>query len=152
MRSEHEGRIRTSSADSVRYAAVSRGERIAMASHPEAGGEERRTGAEHKQLQVVVVTPEKTLLDETVDFVALPLYDGELGVLPGRAPLIGRLGYGELRTKQEETVHRYYVDGGFAQVRDNVVTVLTNRALTTDAIDPTAAVRTRAGPGKARPQ
>jgi F-type H+-transporting ATPase subunit epsilon len=112
-----------------------------MASHPEAGGEERRTGVGHKQLQVVVVTPEKTLLDETVDFVALPLYDGELGVLPGRAPLIGRLGYGELRTKQEETVHRYYVDGGFAQVRDNVVTVLTNRALTTDAIDPTAAAR-----------
>ena len=123
-----------------------------MASHPEAGGEGRRTGAGHKQLQVVVVTPEKTLLDETVDFVALPLYDGELGVLPRRAPLIGRLGYGELRTKQEETVHRYYVDGGFAQVRDNVVTVLTNRALTTDAIDPTAAARTRAGPWKARPQ
>jgi len=110
-----------------------------MASHPEAGGEERRTGAGHKKLQVVVVTPEKTLLDETVDFVALPLYDGELGVLPGRAPLIGRLGYGELRTKLEETVQRYYVDGGFAQVRDDVVTVLTNRALTTDAIDPTAA-------------
>ncbi len=112
-----------------------------MASHPEAGGAERRTGAGLKQLQVVVVTPEKTLFDETVDFVALPLYDGELGVLPGRAPLIGRLGYGELRTKQEETVHRYYVDGGFAQVRDNIVTVLTNRALTTDAIDPTAAAR-----------
>ena len=39
----------------------------------------------HKRLQCVVVTPEKTLLDETVDFVALPLYDGELGVLPGRS-------------------------------------------------------------------
>ena len=112
-----------------------------MASHPEAGGEERRTGAGHKQLQVVVVTPEKTLLDETVDFVALPLYDGELGVLPGRAPLIGRLGYGELRTKLEETVQRYYVDGGFAQVRDDVVTVLTNRALTATAIDPAGAAR-----------
>jgi F-type H+-transporting ATPase subunit epsilon len=112
-----------------------------MASHPEAGGEERRTGAGHKKLQVVVVTPEKTLLDETVDFVSLPLYDGELGVLPGRAPLIGRLGYGELRTKLEETVQRYYVDGGFAQVRDNVVTVLTNRALTAAAIDPAAAAR-----------
>ena len=112
-----------------------------MASHPEAGGEERRTGAGHKKLQVVVVTPEKTLLDETVDFVALPLYDGELGILPGRAPLIGRLGYGELRTKQGETVQRYYVDGGFAQVRDNVVTVLTNRALSTEAIDPSAAAR-----------
>jgi F-type H+-transporting ATPase subunit epsilon len=112
-----------------------------MANHPEAGGDDRRTGAHDKKLQVVVVTPEKTLLDQVVDFVSLPLYDGELGVLPGRAPLIGRLGYGELRTKQAETVQRYYVDGGFAQIRDNVVTVLTNRALTTDAIDPTAAAR-----------
>ena len=87
------------------------------------------------------MTPEKTLIDETVDFVSLPLFDGELGVLPDRTPLIGRLGYGELRTKQAESVQRYYVDGGFAQIRDNVVTVLTNRALTTDAIDATAAAR-----------
>ena len=55
--------------------------------------------AGHDRLQCVVVTPERTLLDELVDFVALPLYDGELGVLPGRSPLIGRLGYGELRTR-----------------------------------------------------
>jgi F-type H+-transporting ATPase subunit epsilon len=89
----------------------------------------------------VVVTPEKTLLDEAADFVALPLYDGELGVLPGRSPLIGRLGYGELRTKADDTIHRYYVDGGFAQIRDDVVTILTNRALPAEAIDPAAAAR-----------
>ena len=47
----------------------------------------------------MVVTPERALLDEPADFVALPMYDGELGVLPGRAPLIGRLGYGELRIR-----------------------------------------------------
>jgi F-type H+-transporting ATPase subunit epsilon len=41
-------------------------------------------------LQCVVVTPERAVLDEPADFVALPMYDGELGVLPGRAPLIGR--------------------------------------------------------------
>ena len=112
-----------------------------MASHPEAVGEERRQPAGHKKLQCVVVTPEKTLLDETVDFVALPLYDGELGVLPGRAPLIGRLGYGELRTRTGDVVHRYFVDGGFAQVRDDVVTVLTNRADPAEQIDPAAAAR-----------
>jgi len=50
-----------------------------------------------RRVRVVVVTPERALVDKTCDFVALPLYDGELGVLPGRAPLIGRLGYGELR-------------------------------------------------------
>jgi F-type H+-transporting ATPase subunit epsilon len=80
-------------------------------------------------LQCVVVTPEQAVLDERCDFVALPMYDGELGVLPGRAPLIGRLGYGELRTRRGARTERYYVDGGFAQVRGDVVTVLTPRAL-----------------------
>src|SRR5262245_41938117 len=82
-----------------------------------------------KTLKCVVVTPERTVLDATVDFVAVPMYDGELGVLPGRSPLIGRLGPGELRTRQGRDMQRYFVDGGFAQIRDNVVTVLTPRAI-----------------------
>jgi F-type H+-transporting ATPase subunit epsilon len=91
------------------------------------------------RLSCVVVTPERTVLDEQVDFVALPLYDGELGVLPGRGPLIGRLGYGELRTRHGSETRRYFVDGGFAQVRDNVVTVLTGRAINATQIDTAAA-------------
>src|SRR5437763_10679359 len=83
----------------------------------------------HDRLHCVVVTPERTLFDEAVDSVILPLFDGELGVLPGRSPLIGRLGFGELRTRTGGAVRRYFVDGGFAQVRDDVVTVLTNRAI-----------------------
>jgi F-type H+-transporting ATPase subunit epsilon len=93
------------------------------------------------RLRCLVVTPERTLLDDLVDFVALPLYDGELGVLPRRAPLIGRLGYGELRTKTGGTTASYFVDGGFAQVRDNVVTLLTNRAVPAAAVDAAAAAR-----------
>ena len=91
------------------------------------------------RLQCVVVTPERTLFDQVVEFVALPLYDGELGVLPGRSPLIGRLGFGELRTTAGGMTSRYFVDGGFAQVRDNVVTVLTNRAIPAAAVDSDAA-------------
>lgn len=86
-------------------------------------------------LHCVVVTPEKTLMDDVVDFVALPLDDGELGILPGRSPLIGRLGIGELRTRTGGSTQRYMVEGGFAQVRDNVVTVLTNHALAADKIE-----------------
>ena len=97
--------------------------------------------ATDRTLQCVVVTPERALLDETVDFVALPMYDGELGVLPGRAPLIGRLGYGELRIRHGDATRRFYVDGGFAQVRGNVVTVLTPRALRAEEIDPAAAAQ-----------
>ncbi|MEX2309382.1 MAG: F0F1 ATP synthase subunit epsilon [Pirellulales bacterium] len=90
-------------------------------------------------LRCIVVTPEATALDTDADFVALPLYDGEAGVLPGRAPLIGRLGYGELRVRVGSAERRYYVDGGFVQVVDNVVSVLTSRALPAESLNPGAA-------------
>jgi F-type H+-transporting ATPase subunit epsilon len=93
------------------------------------------------RLECVVVTPERTLFDEVVEFVALPLYDGELGILPGRSPLIGRLGFGELRTREGAATKRYFVDGGFAQVRDDVVTVLTGRAIPADQVDTAAAAK-----------
>src|SRR5438874_2542566 len=82
-----------------------------------------------KPLECVIVTPERAVLAEAVDFVALPMYDGELGVLPGRAPLIGRLGYGELRIVQGNNTRRFFVDGGFVQIRNNIITVLTSRAI-----------------------
>src|SRR5437763_730443 len=88
----------------------------------------------HTALRCVVVTPERAVLDEACDFVALPMYDGELGVLPGRRPLIGRLGFGELRTVRGPVTHRYYLDGGFVQIRGNVVTVLTSRAVRAEDI------------------
>ncbi len=91
-----------------------------------------------RTLQCIVVTPERALLDDPADFVALPLYDGELGVLPGRAPLIGRLGAGELRIRLGGQVRRFFVDGGFAQVRGDVVTVLTQKAQRAEDIDPQA--------------
>jgi F-type H+-transporting ATPase subunit epsilon len=93
----------------------------------------------HRTVKCVVVTPERALVDERVDFVALPMYDGELGVLPGRAPMIGRLGPGELRIRHGEHIQRFFVDGGFAQVRADVVTVLTPRAQKAETIDAAAA-------------
>src|SRR5471030_732675 len=82
-----------------------------------------------KSLKCVIVTPEKAVLDEPADFVVVPMFDGELGIAHDRLPLIGRLGYGELRlTRGDKTVH-YYIDGGFVQMRHNVVTVLTAKAI-----------------------
>ncbi|HWB12561.1 MAG TPA: ATP synthase F1 subunit epsilon [Pirellulales bacterium] len=86
-------------------------------------------------LQLVVVTPEATVLEETAEFVALPLYDGEVGIAPLHSPMIGRLGYGEMRVKHADRVSRYYVDGGFVQVVDDVVSVLTSRAVPAGALD-----------------
>lgn len=87
-----------------------------------------------KKIKCVVVTPERAVLDASVDFVAVPMFDGELGVLPGRAPLIGRLGYGELRIRQGPAIHRYFIDGGFVQIRADVVTLLTARAIPAEEI------------------
>ncbi|MFV2068199.1 MAG: ATP synthase F1 subunit epsilon [Pirellulales bacterium] len=84
----------------------------------------------------VVVTPEDTLLETDATFVALPLFDGELGIAPLHSPMIGRLGYGEMRvTDFEGVTHRFYVDGGFVQVADDRVSVLTGRAILAGAID-----------------
>jgi F-type H+-transporting ATPase subunit epsilon len=100
-------------------------------------GEHVAGHGEHR-LRCLVVTPEKTWLDQPADSVVIPLFDGELGILPGRSPLIGRLGAGELQTRTRETVNRYFIDGGFAQVKDDVVTVLTNRAVPTEQLDAAA--------------
>lgn len=80
-------------------------------------------------LRCIVVTPERTVLDSEAMFVALPLYDGELGVAPGRSPMIGRLGYGELRLETGEGAQRYYIEGGFVEVLHDKISLLTERAI-----------------------
>jgi F-type H+-transporting ATPase subunit epsilon len=95
--------------------------------------------SEGKTLRCVVVTPERGLLDEPADYVGLPMYDGQLGVLPGRAALIGRLGTGVLHLRRAGQERVFYVDGGFVQVRADVVSVLTARALRRDEINVAAA-------------
>jgi F-type H+-transporting ATPase subunit epsilon len=91
------------------------------------------------QLTCIVVTPEQTVVESTADFVAVPLDDGELGIAPGRAPLIGRLGFGELRIRLGRAVTRYYVDAGFVQVLGNVVSIMTDHALPAEQLNPVAA-------------
>ena len=101
----------------------------------EAGTTDRAKLATGGRIQCVVVTPERTLLDESVTFVAVPLYDGELGILPRHAPMIGRLGYGALRVRDGSAERRFFVDGGFAQFRDDVLTILTQRAIPADQVN-----------------
>lgn len=80
-------------------------------------------------IRCVVVTPERTELDRVVDSIVLPMYDGELGIKRGRAAMIGRLGYGQMRLQTDAGTETFFIDGGFAQVEKDVVSVLTSRAL-----------------------
>ena len=86
-------------------------------------------------MQCIVVTPEQTLYDQPADFVALTLFDGEIGIAPGHTPMIGRLGAGELRIRRAAETDHYYVEGGFVEVFDDVVSVLTPRAVPAAELD-----------------
>jgi F-type H+-transporting ATPase subunit epsilon len=86
----------------------------------------------------VVVTPEQQVLDETVSQVILTAHDGLIGILTDRAPLLLKLGVGEMRVTPasgsggKESV--YLVDGGVAQMKDNNLTVLTQHATPASAL------------------
>ena len=90
-------------------------------------------------IKCVVVTPEATSIEKDADFVAVPLFDGEKGIAAGHSPMIGRLGYGELRLRTGSSVERYYVDGGFVQVEGNVVSLMTARILPASDLDANSA-------------
>lgn len=77
-------------------------------------------------LTVSVISPERILFEGQASAVVAPGWDGELGVLPGHAPLMTVLGKGVLRL--DGASQRFQVDGGFMQVVDNVVRVVTESA------------------------
>ena len=90
--------------------------------------------------QASVVTPERAVLDvDDAVFVALPAHDGEIGIQPGRAPLLTQLGIGVLRIKTPESSYVFFVDRGFAQMAENKLTILTEQAKRPAEIDTEAA-------------
>jgi F-type H+-transporting ATPase subunit epsilon len=88
-------------------------------------------------IELVIVTPERQLLRESVAEAVLPGAEGELGILPGHAPLITELGIGELRYRGaggKEEVHLAIIRG-FAEVLQERVTVLAETAELAEEID-----------------
>ncbi len=75
--------------------------------------------------QCTVITPERKVLECESTFAAFPAHDGEMGVLRQRAPLVCKLGIGILRVEGDGEKHELLVDGGFAQVVGNCLTILT---------------------------
>jgi F-type H+-transporting ATPase subunit epsilon len=80
------------------------------------------------KLTVAVISPERTVFEGGADMVVAPAWDGELGVLRGHAPLLALLGDGTLRIKDGAQEKSFHVRGGFLQVVDDVVTVLSEEA------------------------
>ena len=94
-------------------------------------------------LHIEVVTPDKRLLSEDVDYVSLPGFEGEFGVLPGHIPYVSALRTGILAYVKGDVRERVFISGGFAEVVDNVVTVLADSAERAEDIDVARAERAR---------
>ncbi len=77
-------------------------------------------------LKVWVISPEAVLFEGETDSVVAPAYDGEVGILTGHAPLMALIGNGQLRLGGSG--QRFNVSGGFLQVLNNNVRVVTEKA------------------------
>jgi F-type H+-transporting ATPase subunit epsilon len=82
-------------------------------------------------LKVSVISPERTLFDGEATQVVAPAYDGEVGILTDHAPMMALRGRGTLRVTASGGERRFTVEGGFLQVVDNQVRIVTERAATT---------------------
>jgi len=80
------------------------------------------------RLEVSVISPEATVYEGRASQVIAPAWDGLVGILPDHAPMIVLLGAGELRVDGDGGTQRYQVSGGFMQVVDNRVTILSETA------------------------
>ncbi|MBA61337.1 MAG: ATP synthase F1 subunit epsilon [Planctomycetaceae bacterium] len=86
-------------------------------------------------INCIVVTPAETAVETEVSAISLPLFDGDKGVMADHAPMIGRLGNGELKLQGTEDGSHFYIEGGFVQVLDNKVSILTNRVIAVEDLD-----------------
>lgn len=90
--------------------------------------------------QCTLVTPERQLVDQSVTYASIPAWDGLLGVEPQRAPLMIKLGAGPLRLDGEGgNTEIFFVAGGFAQMKNNKLTLVADAAIASDQIDKAAA-------------
>jgi len=87
-----------------------------------------------------VVTPARAVFDEEASYVSFPAWDGQQGVLKGRSPLLTRLGIGPMKIERAAGgEQRFLIDGGFAQVNQDVLTILTERAWSPEEISKSGA-------------
>ena len=94
-------------------------------------------------IQLTIVTPERSLLNEQVDELQMPGADGYLGVLPGHAPLFTELKVGELSYRKGNTWTSLAVAWGFAEVLPDQVRVLAETAERAQEIDLERATRAK---------
>src|SRR3954451_15505149 len=87
------------------------------------------------KIQLLIVSVDRSLVNETVDEVEIPGFDGYFGVLPGHTPLLAVLSVGELWYRQGAEKHYLLIAYGFAEVQPDRVTILAQTAEKAGEID-----------------
>jgi len=87
------------------------------------------------KIHLLIVSADRSLVNETVDEVEIPGFDGYFGVLPGHTPLLAALHVGELWYRQGSEKHYLSIAFGFAEVQPDRVTILAQIAEKADEID-----------------
>lgn len=90
-------------------------------------------------LNLKVITPDKTVWDDSVEEIVLPSTTGQLGILSGHAPLLTALDIGVMRVRASKEWSNIALSGGFAEVDSDEIKVLVNGAEMGDNIDQEAA-------------
>ncbi len=80
------------------------------------------------RMTVALISPERTIYEGEADLVVAPAWDGEVGILRHHAPMLALLGEGDVRIRLGTDEQRFWVSGGFLQVAEDAVTILSERA------------------------
>ncbi|MHB2025599.1 MAG: ATP synthase F1 subunit epsilon [Elusimicrobiota bacterium] len=89
----------------------------------------------NKTIAVELVTPEKVVAKTQADFLALPAWTGEMGVLPGHEPYLAQLRDGEVRLSRAGVVEAFAISGGFAEIGPSGVSLFVETAELAGQID-----------------
>ena len=87
------------------------------------------------QLLLEIVTPDKVVVNQPVDYIGVPGVEGEFGVLPNHIPLLSALSIGHLYFRVGGKTEHVFISGGFAEVTDNRISVLAESAERDEDID-----------------
>lgn len=86
-------------------------------------------------VRVVIITPAEQVFEGEASYADIPAWDGQVGIQHLRAALLTKLGTGALRLETADGELRFFIDGGYAQVKDDVVTILTDEAIDARRLD-----------------
>lgn len=86
-------------------------------------------------LQLEIVTPDKVVVSQPVDYIGIPGVEGEFGILPNHVPLLSALAIGRLYFRTGDKTQNVFISGGFVEVSGNTITILAESAELAEDID-----------------